>query len=300
MQAEKPRIGYIGLGLMGKPIAGNLLKAGYRVTVHSRSRKPVDELAALGAAAAESPRAVAEASDFIFTSLPDSPDVEQVVLGPQGVRDGCRPGTIYIDNSTIKPETSRRLAATLAEVGVQALDAPVSGGDVGAKAATLAIMVGGPRDAFDRVLPVFQAMGKTVTHVGESGAGQVAKACNQIMAASTMVAMSELLLLARKAGVDPRRVVEAIRGGAAQCWTLDVKPPRLFAGERRPGFKASMMHKDLAIILETARAYGMPLPSSALHLQLYESMLQMGMGDLDNSAIIGVFEAMGATTLLEA
>jgi len=299
MQAEKPRIGYIGLGLMGKPIAGNLLKAGYRVTVHSRSRKPVDELAALGAAAAESPRAVAEASDFIFTSLPDSPDVEQVVLGPQGVRDGCRPGAIYIDNSTIKPETSRRLAATLAEVGVQALDAPVSGGDVGAIAATLAIMVGGPRDAFDRVLPVFQAMGKTVTHVGESGAGQVAKACNQIMAASTMVAMSELLLLARKAGVDPRRVVEAIRGGAAQCWTLDVKPPRLFAGERRPGFKASMMHKDLAIILETARAYGMPLPSSALHLQLYESMLQMGMGDLDNSAIIGVFEAMGATTLLE-
>jgi len=221
------------------------------------------------------------------------------VLGPQGVRDGCRPGAIYIDNSTIKPETSRRLSATLEEVGVQALDAPVSGGDVGAKAATLAIMVGGPRDAFDRVLPVFQAMGKTVTHVGESGAGQVAKACNQIMAASTMVAMSELLLLARKAGVDPRRVVEAIRGGAAQCWTLDVKPPRLFAGERRPGFKASMMHKDLAIILETARAYGMPLPSSALHLQLYESMLQMGMGDLDNSAIIGVFEAMGATTLLE-
>jgi len=299
MEAEKPRIGYIGLGLMGKPIAGNLLKAGYKVTVHSRSRGPVDELAALGAVAAESPRAVAEASDFIFTSLPDSPDVEQVVLGPQGVRDGCRPGAIYIDNSTIKPETSRRLSATLEEVGVQALDAPVSGGDVGAKAATLAIMVGGPRDAFDRVLPAFQAMGKTVTYVGESGAGQVAKACNQIMAASTMVAMSELLLLARKAGVDPRRVVEAIRGGAAQCWTLDVKPPRLFAGERRPGFKASMMHKDLAIILDTARAFGMPLPLSALNLQLYESMLQMGMGDLDNSAVIGVFEAMGATTLLE-
>ncbi len=206
---------------------------------------------------------------------------------------------VFVDNSTIKPETARRLAAQLAEVGVQALDAPVSGGDVGAKAATLAIMVGGPREAFERVLPVLQSMGKTITHVGESGAGQVAKACNQIMAAATMVAMSELLLLARKSGVDPRRVVEAIRGGAAQCWTLDVKPPRLFAGERRPGFKASMMHKDLAIILETARAFGMPLPLSALNLQLYEAMLQMGMGDLDNSAIIGVFEAMGATTLLE-
>jgi 2-hydroxy-3-oxopropionate reductase len=299
MQAEKPRIGYIGLGLMGKPIAGNLLKAGYRMTVYSRSRGPVDELVGLGAAAAASPRAVAEASDFVFTSLPDSPDVEQVVLGDQGVLQGCRPGMVFVDNSTIKPETSRRLAAQLAEGGVQALDAPVSGGDVGAKAATLAIMVGGPREAFDRVLPVFQSMGKTITHVGESGAGQVAKACNQIMAAATMVAMSELLLLARKTGVDPRRVVEAIRGGAAQCWTLDVKPPRLFAGERRPGFKASMMHKDLAIILDTARAFGMPLPLSALNLQLYESMLQMGMGDLDNSAVIGVFEAMGATTLLE-
>jgi 2-hydroxy-3-oxopropionate reductase len=295
----QPRIGYIGLGLMGKPIASNLLKAGYKLTVHSRSRPAVDELAALGARPADTPQAVAEASDFVFTSLPDSPDVEQVVLGPRGVREGCRPGMVLVDNSTIKPETARSIAAELAAIGVQALDAPVSGGDVGARSATLAIMVGGPKEAFERVLPVLQAMGKTITHVGESGAGQVAKACNQIMAAATMVAMSELLLLARKAGVDPQRVVEAIRSGAAQCWTLDVKSPRLFAGERRPGFKATMMHKDLAIILDTARAFGMPLPMSALNLQLYESMLQMGMGDLDNSAVIGVYEAMGATTLLE-
>jgi len=296
----QPRIGYIGLGLMGKPIAGNLLKAGYQLTVHSRSHGPVDELVAQGARPAATPRAVAEASDFVFTSLPDSPDVEQVVLGPQGVREGCRPGMIFIDHSTIKPETSRRIATELKTLGVEALDAPVSGGDVGAKAATLAIMVGGPRDAFERALPVLQAMGKTITHVGDSGAGQVAKACNQIMAAATMVAMSELMLLARKAGADPQRVVEAIKGGAAQCWTLDVKSPRLLAGERRPGFKASMMHKDLAIILDTARAFGMPLPMSALNLQLYESMLQLGMGDLDNSAVIGVYEAMGATALLEA
>ena len=294
------RLGYIGLGLMGKPIASNLLKAGFPLTVHNRSRAPVDELVGLGARAADTPRAVAEASDFVFASLPDSPDVESVVLGPRGVREGCRPGMVFIDNSTIKPETARHIAAELAAVGVAALDAPVSGGDVGARAATLAIMVGGPKEAFDRVLPAFQAMGKTVTHVGESGAGQVAKACNQIMAAATMVAMSELLLLARKAGVDPQRVVEAIRGGAAQCWTLDIKPPRLFAGERRPGFKASMMHKDLAIVLDTARTFGMPLPMSALNLQLYESMLQMGMGDLDNSAVIGVFESMGATTLLRS
>jgi 2-hydroxy-3-oxopropionate reductase len=296
----QPRVGYIGLGLMGKPIAGNLLKAGYQLTVYSRSRGPVGELVARGARPADSPKAVAEASDFVFTSLPDSPDVEQVVLGPGGVRDGCRPGMVFVDNSTIKPETSRRISAELDAVGVQALDAPVSGGDVGAKAATLAIMVGGPRDAFERALPVLQAMGKTITHVGESGAGQVAKACNQIMAAATMVAMSELMLLARKAGVDPQRVVEAIRGGAAQCWTLDVKPPRLFAGDRRPGFKASMMHKDLAIILDTARTFGMPLPLSALNLQLYASMLQMGMGDLDNSAVVGVYEALGGTSLIKA
>jgi 2-hydroxy-3-oxopropionate reductase len=295
----QPRIGYIGLGLMGRPIAANLLKAGYAVTVHNRSRPPVDELVGLGASAAGTPREVAEASDVVFTSLPDSPDVEQAVLGPEGVRAGCRPGMVFVDNSTIKPETARHIAAELAAVGVQALDAPVSGGDVGAIAATLAIMVGGPREAYDRVLPVFRAMGKTITHVGESGAGQVAKACNQIMTAATMVAMAELLLLARKAGVDPQRVVEAIRGGAAQCWTLDVKPPRLFAGERRPGFKASMMHKDLAIILDTARTFGMPLPMSALNLQLYASMLQLGMGELDNSAVIGVYEAMGATALLE-
>jgi 2-hydroxy-3-oxopropionate reductase len=299
MSEERPRIGYIGLGLMGKSIAANLLKAGYKLTVHSRSRGPVDELCTLGACPADTSRAVAEASDFVFTSLPDSPDVEQVVLGPGGVRDGCRPGMVFIDNSTIKPETARHIAAEMAAIGVQALDAPVSGGDVGARAATLAIMVGGPREAFERVLPVFQAMGKTITHVGDSGAGQVAKACNQIMAAATMVAMSELMLLARKAGVEPQRVVEAIRSGAAQCWTLDVKAPRLFAGERRPGFRASMMHKDLAIILETARAFGMPLPMSALNLQLYESMLQLGMGDLDNSAVIGVYEAMAATKLLE-
>ncbi len=293
------RIGYIGLGLMGKSIAGNILKAGYPMTVHNRSRGAVDELVARGAVGASSPRRVAEASDIVFTCLPDSPDVEAVVLGPDGIREASRPGMITVDNSTIKPETARRVARELAEVGVQALDAPVSGGDIGARDGTLAIMVGGPRAVFDAVLPVFGAMGKTITYVGESGAGQVAKACNQIMAAAQMVALSELLLLARKAGVDPKKVVEAIKGGAAQCWTLDVKPPRLFAGNRQPGFKARMMRKDLRIILETGGAYGVPLPDSALHLQLYEAMLQMGMGDLDNSAVVGVFEAMANVSLLD-
>jgi len=295
----KQRIGYIGLGLMGKPIAHNIMKAGFPLTVHNRSRGPVEELVAEGAELADSPRAVAEASDVVFTNLPDSPDVEQVVLGPNGLIEGCRPGMVFIDNSTIKPETARSIAAALTEVEVSALDAPVSGGDVGAQAGTLAIMVGGPRETFDSVLPIFQAIGKTITYVGESGAGQVAKACNQIMVAAQMVAMGELLLLAQKSGVDPRRVIDAIQGGAAQCWALDVKPQRLFAGERQPGFKAYMQHKDLGIVLDTARAYGMPLPVTVVIMQLYESMLQLGMRDLDNSAVIGVMESMANERLIE-
>jgi 2-hydroxy-3-oxopropionate reductase len=289
------RVGYIGLGLMGKSIARNLLRAGNPLTVYNRSAAAVTELVAEGAQSAASPAEVARRSEVVFTNLPDSPDVEQVVLGAGGVLEGAHPGLIYVDNSTIKPEASRRIAAELEKVGVPALDAPVSGGDIGAREATLAIMVGGPPAAFDQVLPLFQAMGRTITRVGDSGAGQVAKACNQIMAAAQMVAMAELLVLAQKAGVDPQRVVEAIRGGAAQCWTLDVKAPRLFAGNRQPGFKAHMMHKDLAIILETARTYGASLPMSGLNLQLYEAMLQMGMRELDNSAVLGVYEALAAT-----
>ncbi len=293
------RIGYIGLGLMGKPIARNLMKAGYPLTVHNRSRSPVDELVAEGASGASTALEVAQVSDIVFTNLPDSPDVEAVVLGTNGILEGSHPGMIFVDNSTIKPETARNIAARLDEVGVMALDAPVSGGDIGAQAGTLAIMVGGPREAFDVVLPVFQAMGKTITYVGESGAGQVAKASNQIMVAAQMVAMGELILLAQKSGVDPRRVVEAIRGGAAQCWTLDVKPERLFAGNRQPGFKAHMMYKDLGIVLDTARAYGMPLPATAVAMQLFEAMLQIGMRDLDNSGVIGVLEVMAGEQLIE-
>lgn len=286
------RIGYIGLGIMGKAIASNLLKAGFELTVHNRSQEAVQELVSLGASEAGSPAQVAEASEVIITNLPDSPDVEEVVLGREGVLGGVSEGAIFVDNSTIKPETARSIAHALAQKGISALDAPVSGGDVGAKAGTLAIMVGGPREAFDTALPVFEAMGQAITYVGESGAGQVAKACNQIMVTAQMVAMGELLMLAQRAGVSPARVVEAIRGGAAQCWALDKKPQRLFAGERGPGFKAYMMHKDLGIVLDTARSYGMPLPATANHMQLYEAMLQMGMRDLDNSAVVGVLETL--------
>jgi 2-hydroxy-3-oxopropionate reductase len=290
-------VGYIGLGLMGKSIARNIHKAGFPLVVHNRSRAAVDELVAEGASAAGSPAQVAAQVDVVFTNLPDTPDVEQVVLGEQGILEGARAGLIFVDNSTIKPAAARNLAVRLAARAVMSLDAPVSGGDIGARNGTLAIMVGGPLKALEKVRPVFQAMGKTVTHVGEEGAGQVAKAANQIMVAAQMVAMGELLMFSQKAGVDPQKVVEAIKGGAAQCWTLDVKPARLFAGNRTPGFKALMQAKDLNIILETAREYGIPLPSAAVDAQLYNAMLQNGMGELDNSAVIGIIEQLAGVKL---
>jgi 2-hydroxy-3-oxopropionate reductase len=293
------KVGYIGLGLMGKSIALNILKAGFPLVVHNRSRAAVDELAAQGALIAHSPAELAGQVDVVFTNLPDSPDVEEVALGKNGILEAARPGLIFVDNSTIKPASARAIAAELAQKGVRALDAPVSGGDIGAKNGTLTIMVGGDASALEEVRPVFLAMGKSVTHVGEAGAGQVAKAANQIMVAAQMVAMGELLIFSQKAGVDPKKVVEAIKGGAAQCWTLDVKPPRLFAGNRAPGFKARMQAKDLNIVLETAREYGVPLPATAGNAQLFSAMLQMGMGELDNSAVLAVIEALAGVKLNE-
>lgn len=293
------KVGYIGLGIMGGAIARNLLKAGHELVVHNRSRGTVEALVALGAIAADSPRAVAEQVEFVFTNLPDTPDVEAVVLGENGIIHGAHPGLIFIDNSTIKPETARLLAARLAEVGVAALDAPVSGGDVGAKNGTLTIMVGGEQAAFDRAAPLFAAMGKAWVLVGDAGAGQIAKVCNQIIVGAQMVGMAEALITAQKAGVDPQRVVDAIKGGAAQMWTLDVKPPRLFAGNRGPGFKAYMQHKDLGIVLDTARTYGIPLPLTAVIMQMYEAMLQQGNRELDNSAVISVYESLTGVQLDE-
>jgi len=290
-------VGYIGLGLMGKSIARNILKAGFPMIVHNRSRGAVNELVNEGAKPAHSPAEVAAQVDVIFTNLPDSPDVEQVALGPGGIIEAAHAGLIFVDNSTIKPATARHISTVLGEKGVQCLDAPVSGGDIGARQGTLAIMVGGPAEALQKVMPVFEAMGKTITHVGESGAGQIAKAANQVMVAAQMVAMGELMLFAQKAGADPRKVVEAIRGGAAQCWALDIKPPRLFSGNRAPGFKAYMQAKDMGIVMETAREYGMPLLAAGVHAQFFNAMAQMGMGELDNSAVIAVLENLAGIAL---
>lgn len=286
------KVGYIGLGLMGKPIAHNILKAGFSLVVHNRSRVAVDELVAEGASAASSPREVAAQVDVVFTNLPDSPDVESVALGADGITAGAHDGLVFVDNSTIKPVTARLIAEKLKEKNVFALDAPVSGGDIGAKNGTLTIMVGGDASALEKVMPVLLAMGKTVTHVGEAGAGQVAKAANQIMVAAQMVAMGELLVFAKKAGVDPKKVVAAIKGGAAQCWTLDVKPPRLFEGNRSPGFKARMQLKDMKIVMDTAKEYDAPISSTIENTKFFQQMIDTGMGELDNSAVVGIIEKL--------
>jgi 2-hydroxy-3-oxopropionate reductase len=293
------RVGYIGLGLMGKSIARNILKAGFAVIVHNRSQAAVDELVAEGAVAAVSPKEVASQVDVIFTNLPDSPDVEKVVLGKNGIIEGARPGLIVIDNSTIKPASARMIAEKLKEKGVFSLDAPVSGGDIGAKNGTLTIMVGGEAEALEKVTPVLQAMGKTITHVGDAGAGQVAKAANQIMVAAQMVAMGELLVFSKKAGVDPRKVVEAIKAGAAQCWALDIKPPRLFDGNRSPGFKSYMQLKDMNIVLDTAKEYDVPISGTIENTKLFQQMIDMGMGELDNSAVVGVIEKLAGIGILD-
>ncbi|MBI3763216.1 MAG: NAD(P)-dependent oxidoreductase [Chloroflexi bacterium] len=277
---------------MGKPMARNLIKAGFALTVHNRGRAPVDELVAEGAKAANSPRDAAAASDVVITIVPDSPDVEHVALGPEGIVAGAKPGLIHIDMSTISPVATRRIAAREAEAGVAMLDAPVSGGTVGAQQGTLSIMVGGDEATFEKCRPILEALGKRITYLGPSGAGQTTKACNQVMTAGIYAVMSEALVLAAKAGLDPAKVVEVLAGGAARCWALEVRAPKILRRDLAPGFKASMQYKDLNIIAETARAERVPMPVTALVRELYAAMVSAGDGELDNSAVIKVLEGM--------
>jgi 2-hydroxy-3-oxopropionate reductase len=284
------RVGFIGLGLIGKPMARNLLKAGYPLTVHNRSRASVDELAGEGATPANSPREVAEQVDVIITCLPDSPDVEKVVLGPNGIIEGARPGLTVIDMSTIAPAVAIRLADELARRDVRWLDAPVSGGDIGAQQGTLSIMVGGDEEVFEDCLELFQVMGENIVYIGGNGAGQVTKACNQTVVAGTMAAMAEAMVLAAKAGVDVERVIDAIKGGAARCWALEVRAPQILRRDLAPGFKAYMQYKDLNIVLDAGRTYQVSLPVTSTVRELYSAMIAAGRGDLDNSALVTVLE----------
>jgi len=271
---------------MGKPMARNLLRAGYPVTVHNRSRPPVDELVAEGAADGGSPRGVAEQSEVVITMLPDTPDVEQVTFGPQGLVEGLRPGSVLVDMSTISPVATRAIAARLRERGVEMLDAPVSGGQRGAEEGTLSIMVGGDPQTFERVRPLFQALGKSVVHVGPVGAGQVCKACNQVVVALTLQAVAEALVLAERNGVDPARVRQALLGGFAGSRILEVHGQRMLEGNYQPGFRARLHHKDLRIALETGRSAGVPMLGTALVHELLGAVVARGWGDLDHSALV--------------
>ena len=297
---DKLRVGYIGLGAMGKPMALNILKAGFPLTVFNRTVEKAEELLTAGAEWADSPADLARCSDVVFTNVSNTADVLSVVLGQSGVREGVRPGMFFVDNSTISPTGSREIYESLRALGVSALDAPVSGGEIGAQNGSLTIMVGGDADALELVRPVLNAVGKKITHIGGAGAGQIAKAANQIMVAAQMVAEAELMIFAQKAGADPVKVIEAIKGGAAQCWTLDVKPQRLFAGNRTPGFKASLQAKDLAIVMETAQQSLMSLPGTAVSAQLFNALCAMGKGNLDNSAVIRVIELLNNEALQTA
>ena len=283
-------IGFIGLGIMGRPMARNLLKAGYPLVVHSRSRGPVDEIAKVGAKVGTSPRDVASQCDVLITMLPNSPDVEQVVLGREGVIEGARPGLVLLDMSTISPLVSQKIGAALAEKSVKMLDAPVSGGEKGAVDGVLSIMVGGDKAVFDKVLPIFQAMGKTITHLGPLGAGGFTKLANQIIVAVNLTALGEALTLAKKAGLDRELTLTALAGGLAGSKCLDQKKPNYLAETYNPGFKIDLHYKDLGLIMESARALGVPLPATAVVQELFSALRVKGRGGLDHSGVITLLE----------
>ena len=291
------RVGFVGLGLMGKPMARNLLAAGHPLTVHSRSAAPVDELVAEGAARASTPAEVAAASDVTITMLPDTPDVEAVLFGDGGVREGAAAGSLVVDMSTIDPIATRAFAERLAGQGVGMLDAPVSGGEVGAVAGTLSIMVGGPDDAFERARPLLEAMGSTIVHVGTSGAGQVTKTCNQLVVGSAVEAVAEALVLAAQAGVDPARVREALLGGFAGSKVLELHGQRMLDGAFEPGFRASLMAKDGRIVLAAAERLGAPIPAFRAVAERLEAMLPAGRGELDYAALVTLLEDEAGRTL---
>ncbi len=289
------RIGFIGLGVMGNPMARNLMKAGYPLVVLTRTRAKADALLRDGAVWADTPRAVAQQSDVVITMLPDSPDVEQVLAGKDGVFDGARQGLLLIDMSTISPVVARRLASQAAARGMEMLDAPVSGGDIGAINASLTIMVGGSESAFQRALPIFQTLGKTITHIGEAGAGQIAKAANQIITSITIEAVAEALVFAAKAGVDPVKVRQALLGGSAYSRILEGHGQRMLEGNFKPGFYMRLHRKDLDIVMAAGKEYAAPLPVAAQVREMMTAMLAAGHGDLDNSSLVMLLEHLGHT-----
>ena len=291
------RIGYIGLGIMGRPMAHNLLKAGYPLSVHARRPEMMQPLVNDGAIACDNSQAVAMQSDVIIINVSDTPDVEQVILGDQGVIHGTQAGSIVIDMSTISPSATRRMAELLGKKNIHMLDAPVSGGEQGAIDGTLSIMVGGKEEIFQKALPVFEVLGKNIVHVGEHGAGQVTKACNQVVIAQTLVAISEAFILARVSGVDPAKVREALLGGFAGSRVLETHGQRILEHNFEPGFKARLHQKDMRISMEAAHEMGIALPGAAFATQQLNALIGEGLGEEDSSALATILEKVSGVTI---
>lgn len=293
------RIGFIGLGIMGRPMALNLRKAGYALWVHARRANLMEPLLRAGAVACSSPQAVAEQTDIIITMVADTPDVEEVILGKKGIIHGAKAGSLVIDMSSIAALTTRRIAAALAEKEIEMLDAPVSGGDKGAMAGTLAIMVGGKVAQFERALPLFKILGEHIVHIGDQGAGQIAKTCNQIIISQTLAAIGEAFILAKAAGVDPTKVRTALLGGFAGSRILEVHGQRMLERNFQPGFKTKLHHKDIKIALQTAHELGVAIPGTALAAQYLNVLMGTEQGELDSSAMVMAQEQASAIYLAE-
>ena len=287
------RLTFVGLGIMGRPMAGHLLTAGHPLTVHTRTRSTAEPLLSAGAVWADSPAAAASAADVVFLCVTDTPDVQAVLLGPGGLMESARPGLIVVDHSTISPGVTRDLAAALADRGVTLLDAPVSGGDVGARNATLSIMVGGPAEAFDRVLPLLQRMGKAVTHCGPSGAGQLTKLVNQVLVSVTNLAVCEAMTLAVAGGLDAARTIAAVAGGAAGSWQLSNLAPRMVAGDFAPGFMVDLQAKDLRLVREAAADAGVALATVEHVAELFDQLRSRGRGRDGTQALYDVVRTPG-------
>ncbi len=286
------RIGFIGLGIMGRGMAANILRAGFELRVWNRTRRRMEPLTAQGAIAADSPADLAANSDIIITCVSDTPDVEAVLLGEHGVIHGARPGALVIDMSTISPQATRAIAERLKERGVQMLDAPVSGGSEGAERGTLSIMVGGDAEQLARARPVLEAMGKTITHVGGQGDGQMVKLVNQILVVGNALAMSEALLFAQAGGLDLEKTLNAVAGGAAGSWMLSNRGPQIIRRDWRPGFTIDLQQKDLRLALEAADQLGVPALATSMVFNLYRALQQAGLGSEGNHALIKALERL--------
>lgn len=286
------RIGFIGTGLMGLPMAKNLLRAGFPVTAHNRTRSRAEPLTELGGAVVDSPRAVAERSDVVITIVSDTPDVEQVILGENGVVEALRPGMIVIDMSTISPRVTKQIAADLAARGAEMLDAPVSGGEKGAIEGTLSIMVGGREATVEKCRPIFEAMGKNLVYCGTNGQGQMVKLCNQITIASNLIAAAEAVAFAKKAGVDPHTMIKAVGAGAAGSWVVNVLGPKMADHDFAPGFMVKLQQKDLRLVMQAASELGVSLPGAMLANQLFTAVEAGGGGDLGTQSLVKVTEKL--------